>query len=106
MFTTKQLSKEEVHALLTCCRLPGRLTTGETAALLGFAEHDIPILIARKQLNPLGDPAPNSPKYFAGVVIGKLASDEEWLSKATRSLARYWRQKNTRGKSVSTNKHK
>jgi hypothetical protein len=103
MFPSKKLQgPQEAIALLNCRRLPGRLTTGEAAVLLGFQEHDIAALIGGKMLRPLGDPAPNSPKYFAGSVIGTLASDPEWLSKATRMIAKHWLQKNARKKSILT----
>jgi hypothetical protein len=45
--------------------LPARLDVVATAKLLGFAEHDIQILMAVGKLTPLGDPAPNAPKWFA-----------------------------------------
>ena len=38
--------------------LPARLDVAATAKLLGFAEHDIQILMAVGKLKPLGDPAP------------------------------------------------
>ena len=39
-------SGQEILALLNCRRLPARLSTGETAVLLGFQEHHIAPLIA------------------------------------------------------------
>jgi len=65
-------------------RWPGRLDVVATAKLLGFAEHDIPILIAAGLLKPLGDPAANAPKWFAGVEVFRLP---------TRAVARHWRHK-------------
>jgi hypothetical protein len=44
-----------------------------TVKLLGFAEHDIQILMAVGKLTPLGDPAPNAPKWFAAVEMIRLA---------------------------------
>jgi hypothetical protein len=38
--------------------LPARLDVTATSKLLGFAEHDIQILMAVGKLTPLGDPAP------------------------------------------------
>jgi hypothetical protein len=76
--------------------LPGRLNTKEAALLLGFQEHDIALLVAAKLLVPLGKPAANAPKYFAAVQIGERASDAEWLSSATKQLAKYWQRKNQR----------
>jgi hypothetical protein len=45
--------------------LPARLDVAQTSKLLGFAEHDIQILMAVGKLTPLGDPSPNAPKWFA-----------------------------------------
>jgi len=73
--------------------LPARLDVAETARLLGFAEHDIPILMASGKLKPLGDPAPNAPKWFAAIEIIRLAVDQDWLHKATREVTKYWRHK-------------
>ena len=67
-----------------------------TARLLGFAEHDIQILMSSRKLVPLGDPAPNAPKWFAAIEVIQLAADREWLSKATRELSKYWRHKRER----------
>lgn len=76
--------------------LPGRLGVDATAKLLGFAEHDIQILMGVGKLTPLGDPAPNAPKWFAAVEMIRLATDQEWLHKATKEVARYWRNKRDR----------
>lgn len=76
--------------------LPARLDVAATARLLGFAEHDIPILMAVRKLTPLGDPAPNAPKWFAAVEMVRLATDEDWLHKATKEVAKYWRNKRER----------
>jgi hypothetical protein len=66
----------------------------DTAKLLGFAEHDI--LMSARKLTPLGDPASNTPKWFAAVEMIRLAGDEDWLNKATREVPKYWRQKRER----------
>jgi len=57
--------------------LPGRLDVAATARLLGLAEHDIQILLAAGTLEPLGDPAPNAPKWFAAIEIIGLAIDRD-----------------------------
>jgi len=93
---------QEKFALLNCRRLPGRLNTSETALLLGFQEHDIAPLVAAKLLAPLGKPAPNSPKHFAAVEIVTHATDSEWLSKATRVLAKHWQRKNQRKQATAS----
>ena len=76
--------------------LAGRLDVAATARLLGFAEHDIQILMACGKLQPLGDPAPNAPKWFAAIEVIQLAADRDWLHKATREVSRYWRYKRQR----------
>src|SRR5437660_4912150 len=85
---------QEKFALLNCRRLPGRLNTSEIAVLLGVQEHDIAPLVSAKLLVPLGKPAPNAPKYFAAVEIVERASNLEWLSSATKTIAKHWRRKN------------
>ena len=89
-------SASEAVALLNCRRLPGRLNSTEAALLLGFQEHDISALVAARLLAPLGKPAPNSPKYFAAVMVETLARDCEWLGQATKALAKHWLVKNHR----------
>jgi len=74
----------------------GRLDSNETAALLGFEPHDIPVLSKAGLLKPLGHPAPSAPKYFALVQIMELAADAKWLAKATDTLTEHWRSKNAR----------
>jgi hypothetical protein len=76
--------------------LPARLDVDAAAKLLGFAAHDIQILMASRKLTPLGDPAPNAPKWFAAVEIIRLATDEDWLHKATKEISKYWRTKRER----------
>jgi hypothetical protein len=103
VFSAKQISSgQEILALLNCRRLPARLSTGETAVILGFQEHDIAPLVAAKLLVPLGKPATNAPKYFATVDVVAAAQDREWLSQATRALARHWRMRNSRKKSAQS----
>src|ERR1700726_3030013 len=87
---------QERVALLNCRRLPGRLNTSEVAVLLGFQEHDIAPFVATRLPLPLGKPAANAPKYFAAVAIADRAVDSEWLSQATKALAKHWLHKNRR----------
>jgi hypothetical protein len=76
--------------------LPARLDVAATAKLLGFTENDIQVLMAVGKLTPLGDPAPNAPKWFAAVEMIRLATDQDWLHKATKEIAQYWRHKRER----------
>jgi hypothetical protein len=97
MLSARQTSSaSETMALLNCRRLPARLNVTEAAVLLGFKEHDIAPLMAARLLVPLGKPVQNSPKYFAAVDIVARADDRDWLSEATKALAKYWLHKNRR----------
>ena len=86
----------DLKAILNLNRLPARLTTAQTAACLGFKPHDIPVLAAREFLKPLGEPMPNSEKYYARAKVLERADDEEWLSLATAALSQHWEKKNAR----------
>jgi hypothetical protein len=83
-----KIMNNERKELLSLARLPARLNMVETSVYLGFKPHDIPILVARGLLKPLGRPMPNSEKYF-----------EDWLSRATAILSQHWQAKNARKKS-------
>jgi hypothetical protein len=85
---------QEKLAVLNCRRLPARLNTSETAVVLGFQDHDIPVLVAARLLAPLGKPAQNAPKYFAAVEILEKGEDKQWLSVATKAVANRWVAKN------------
>ena len=76
--------------------LPARLDAASAAKLLGFAEHDIQVLLRTGKLTPLGDPAPNAPKWFAAIELIRLAADRDWLSRASREVSKYWRHKRER----------
>ena len=71
--------------------LPARLDVMATSKLLGFTENDILVLMAVGKLTPLGDPAPNAPKWFGAVEMIRLAADQDWLHKATKEISKYWR---------------
>jgi hypothetical protein len=81
-------------ACLNMYRLPARLDVKQTASLLGFQPHDIPVLVAAKLIQPLGKPVPNAPKYFAACVLEELRGNPDWLDRATRAVSRRWQLKN------------
>ena len=87
------LLHDDIAILLRSPRLPGRLNSPQTAALLGFQPHDIPVLVAKKLLRPLGKPVPQAPKYFAAPEIEKLATDPVWLGKAAQAMCDHWKGK-------------
>lgn len=86
--------QSEAFAILNCRRLPGRLTTTQTAMMLGFPEHDLPVLVNAGLLKPLGTPAANAPKYFAAAEIAAHAQEILWLSRATKMVSKFWKEKN------------
>lgn len=90
------LTMEERGILLGCRRLPARLNSAETAAVLGFSSHDIPVLVAARLLSPLGKPAQNAPKYFPARQVEEGGRDDKWLGRATAALAAHWADKNAK----------
>jgi hypothetical protein len=62
--------------------------------LLGFAEHDIPVLIKARLLKPLGSPAQNGIKWFSTAELEALAQDRAWLDRATKAVQSHWRVRN------------
>jgi hypothetical protein len=75
-------------------QLPARLSTEQTAWVLGFSAHDIPVLVAAGLLKPLGRPPIGCMKYFAAVDLQTLRNDTRWLAKASGTLVNRWRTKN------------
>jgi hypothetical protein len=73
--------------------LPARLDALQAALLLGFQEYEIQVLMQLKLLKPLGSPAQNAHKYFSSAEILQLSTDRDWLDKATRSVARHWKER-------------
>jgi hypothetical protein len=69
-------------------RLPARLTADQAASLLGFEEHDIPKLVQKRILKPLGHPAKNCVKHFWLDDVLDLAKDRDLLAKAEDACRR------------------
>ena len=81
--------------------LPARIDAKVSAKLLGFTEGDIPILIRKKLLTPLGNPKHNATKFFHNLEIFKKSIDSGWLSKASKCITENWRDKNAKKKPAS-----
>lgn len=95
-------SVSQVRELLNLRRLPAMLNMAQTAAMLGLAEHDIPVLVRAGLLKPLGNPPPNAVKSFATVQVMELAGEIASLNKIRNTVYEYWRDKNaSRGGSES-----
>ena len=82
---------------------PAKLTAEQAAWLLGFSPHEIPILVAKGLLKPLGHPAHNGQKFFLAATLQDLRRNDKWFSKACDAVIEYWRYKNSRkGQDEST----
>lgn len=87
----------ERHQFLSLIRqVPARLTVDEAAWFLGFQPHEISILVSKHLLKPLGEPAQQSPKYFAASDLEPLRVDSKWLARASLAILLYWRHSNRR----------
>ena len=87
---------EHMERFLNLNNTPGRLTTEQAAWFLGFSAHELPILIAKGLLKPLGHPAHNGQKFFLAKTLEELRRDEKWFGKACDAIVDYWRYKNNR----------
>jgi hypothetical protein len=85
-----------IQDLLKMPRLPGRINAEQTAILLGFQIHDIPVLVAAKLINPLGNPSQAAPKWFSSVEVETLRNDPKFLAKATKAISSRWQKRNKR----------
>lgn len=89
--------RDDQHRFLTLLgQLPARLTAEQTAWALNCQPHDVPVLVAARLLKPLGNPQPNSVKYFAAMDILELSKDRAWLARLTTALSQHWQKKNRR----------
>src|SRR5450432_3898077 len=89
--------KEEQHQFLSLLgQAPARLTAEQAAWVLNCQPHDVPILVISRLLKPLGNPGPNTVKYFDSREILELARDRAWLAKVTNAVSQHWKLKNRR----------
>ncbi len=73
---------------------PARLKVEEAAWYLGFAPHEITILMAEGLLKPLGRPPTTGVKYFSTVALEELRRDQKWLARASDCVVQYWKSRN------------
>src|ERR1700678_1811813 len=93
--------KEEQHRFLSLLgQLPLRLTAEQAGWVLNCQPHDIPALIHARLLKHLGNPAPNSTKYFATAELLEIAKDRSWLVKVTTAINTHWQKQIARKKDV------
>jgi hypothetical protein len=80
---------------MTSDHLPARLLAEQEAWVPNCQPHDVPILVAAHLLKLLGNPLPNSVKFFASYEIMDLAKDRNWLVRVTNTLSQHWQKKNS-----------
>jgi hypothetical protein len=94
------MMQQDKESFLNLKNLPARLSAEETGWFLGFSPSEIPILMAKGILRPLGHPARNGAKYFAAAELEELRRDKKWLVKASDAIVNYWHNKNARKSSA------
>lgn len=91
-----QMNAEKEKLLRLANGLPGRLSCEQTAWILGFEAHEIPILISVGLLRPLGHPPVNGGKFFDLDEVERLRHDAKWKARASDAIVQHWRRKNGR----------
>jgi hypothetical protein len=84
----------ERKEFLSVIQMPARVGVEEAAWLLGFAPHDIPVLVSAGLLKPLGHPPASGTKFFATATLLKLRDDINWLARASDAIVRHWQTRN------------
>src|SRR5258708_5183396 len=88
--------RDDQHRFLALLgQLPARLTAEQAAWMLNCQAHDVPVLVVARLLKPLGNPQPNSVKYFDTLELLELAKDRTWLAKVTNAVSQHWKRKNS-----------
>jgi hypothetical protein len=77
---------------------PARVVVEEAAWILGFASHDIPVLVSEGLLKPLGRPPTSGTKFFATAKLQELRADVNWLARASDVIVKHWQVRNARKK--------
>ena len=88
------MKEEQSQFLRLLGQVPARLTAEQVAWLVNCQPHDVPTLVAARLLKPLGNPQPNSVKYFSAAEVVEQANDRAWLAKVTNALTQHWQKKN------------
>lgn len=98
--------KEDQQRFLSLLgQLPARLTAEQAGWVLNCQPHDVPALVNARLLKPLGNPSPNSTKYFATADVLELTKDRAWLVKVTNTISQHWQHQNARKKDPAVNGH-
>jgi hypothetical protein len=82
--------------------LPARLLAAQVANLLNCTPEDVAVLVTAGKLRPLGRPNQNAVKFFSAVELMNLLADREWLDEATKTIGQFWKRKNARRNSLTS----
>jgi hypothetical protein len=93
---------QDLERFLNLRHFPQRVTMEQGAGILGVSPHEMPMLIAKGMLKPLGHPAPNGQKFFLSATLEDLRRDDKWWNKASDTILQHWRYKNNRKGQVTT----
>jgi hypothetical protein len=94
------MREDQQQFLRVLNHVPARLTAEQAAWVLNCQPSDVPILVSARLLKPLGNPPPNSVKYFAALELLELVKDRAWLAKVTNALNQHWQKKNAAKKNL------
>ncbi len=87
---------------LSLPRFPALITLLEACWLLGLAEHQGKILVARGMLVSAGKRRLRKGRLFVSVYVLELANDRDWLNKAKDTLSAHWEQARARKMQTGT----
>ena len=82
-------------AVLSALLSPSSSVSQQAAWVINCQPHDVPVLVAARLLKPLGNPPPNSMKFFAALEVLEQVKDRNWLAKVTNALNQHWQKKNS-----------
>jgi hypothetical protein len=85
--------QQDIERFLNLRHLPVSVTVEQATAYLGISPHEIPILLAKGLLKPLGQLAPNGQKFFLMATLDELRHDEKWFGRARDAIAEFWQNK-------------
>lgn len=74
--------------------------SSSTRGIFGWPDYYLPVLVRAGHLKPLGNPPPNSVKFFAALELLKQVQDRTWLAKITNALNQHWQKKNAAKKNL------
>lgn len=91
----KVMSDDEYRFLIVLKQVPFRLTSEQVAWLLNCRPQNIPYLVAKGHLQPLGDPPENAVKHFLREKVIELGRSPKAMAKITNAIHKQWADKNS-----------